>query len=52
MVEGVARAAGGGGGGITPFGGPYCIIGRVVLGVGAGAGGLGSFTANMVTSKT
>jgi hypothetical protein len=36
---------------MTPFGGPYWIIGRVVLGMG-GAGVLRSFTANMVASKT
>ena len=39
-----------GGGGMMPFGGPYCIIGlRVELVVGVG---LGSLTAYMVASRT
>lgn len=40
-----------GGGGMTPFGGPYSRIGRLSVG-GFGGGGLGSLTANMVASKT
>jgi hypothetical protein len=47
----VAFDVGVGGGGIVPFGGPYCTIGRSVVG-GGGAGGFGSLTANMVASKT
>ena len=42
--------AGFGGGGITPFGGPYCIIGRNVEFVVGAAGGFGSLMANMVAS--
>lgn len=40
-----------GGGGMTPFGGPYSRIGRFSVG-GFGGGGLGSLTANIVASKT
>lgn len=47
----VAFGVGVGGGGIVPFGGPYCTIGRSVVG-GGGGGGFGSLTANMVASKT
>lgn len=38
-----------GGGGMTPFGGPYCMTGRSVFG---GGGGFGSLTAYIVASKT
>ena len=37
---------------MTPFGGPYWIMGRDVGGGGAGGGGFGSFTTYMVASKT
>lgn len=37
-----------GGGGMIPFGGPYCSIGR---NTGCGAGGFGSLTAYIVASK-
>lgn len=47
----VAGGPGGGGGAITPFGGPYCMNGRAVLASGGGAGGLASFTPNIVTSN-
>ena len=40
-----------GGGGMTPFGGPYSRIGRLSDG-GLGGGGFGSLTANIVASKT
>jgi len=52
-LEGAAGGAGAGEGGITPFGGPYCMTGRAaLLGLGGGAGGLGSFTPYIVASNT
>lgn len=52
MPVGVADfGVGVGGGGMAPFGGPYCTMGRSVVG-GAGGCGFGSLTANMVASKT
>lgn len=36
---------------MTPFGGPYCMMGRSLLG-GGGGGGFGSLTPYMVASKT
>ena len=47
----LAGVAGLGGGGITPLGGPYWMMGRKVVFV-VGAGGLGSLTANIVASMT
>lgn len=54
VCTGVAVASDGdlfgvGGGGMTPFGGPYWRTGREG---GSGAGGFGSLTAYMVASKT
>ena len=49
MVASDGDRFGVGGGGMTPFGGPYWITGRVA---GSGAGGFGSLTAYMVASKT
>lgn len=49
VAEGVADLDKGvEGGGMAPFGGPYCRIGRKT---GCGAGLLGSFTAKTVASK-
>lgn len=48
---GVVAGVGMGGGGIVPFGGPYCMMGRNWAG-GGGAGAFGSFTANIVASRT
>lgn len=48
----MAGVAGLGGGGITPFGGPYCIMGRNVEFVVGAAGGFGSLMANMTASMT
>lgn len=47
-VDGLDEEVSAGGGGMTPFGGPYCRFGRTG---GCDADLLGSFTAYMVASK-